>query len=239
MNRWGIAALSLVLILIFGAGCAGKKAAFPPAQPVGFVAANGDRVVYLNWAGGAEADLAGYNVFRSEKAGGPYRQINDQLVSDFFFWDRNVENGKTYYYAIEAVNTGGAKSKMSNEDSATPGEVAVISPFDGEELAFLPVNFIWEPYVGAKCYRVRVESEAGNLMWETTCTEAALTYGETQQLNPYVSVKKASKAKTDAAPLRPSSLYRVTVFAYSEETASEGSLIGQSKACTFRTPPEM
>ena len=64
-------------------------------------------------------DLAGYNVYRSTSAGGPYPMIaSNRLTSDYV--DLGVANGTTYYYVVAAVNTSGQVSPYSGVASATP-----------------------------------------------------------------------------------------------------------------------
>ena len=53
----------------------------PPAAPTGLVATAGDGSVSLNWDDNTEPDLAGYNVYRSTTASGPYSKINGPLVA--------------------------------------------------------------------------------------------------------------------------------------------------------------
>jgi DNA-binding PadR family transcriptional regulator len=48
-------------------------------------------------------NLLGYNVYRSVDSTGVYTQINDQLITELFFWDEEpLQNGR-YYYIAKAI----------------------------------------------------------------------------------------------------------------------------------------
>jgi hypothetical protein len=77
--------------------------------------------VDLRWEPGAE-HIAGYNVYRGTKSGGPYSQINDSLVGSTDYIDSKVVRGKTYYYVTNEVNEQGERSSFSNEVKAAVPE---------------------------------------------------------------------------------------------------------------------
>ena len=90
-----------------------------PAAPINLVATAGDTEVSLDWDDNVEGDLAGYNIVRSETAGGPYAELAD-LVAASEYVDDAVVNGVTYYYVVTAVDTSENESEISNEAEATP-----------------------------------------------------------------------------------------------------------------------
>lgn len=92
----------------------------PPLAPTGLSAAAGDGTVWLNWNDNTEADLAGYNVYRSTTSGSGYAKINGSLVSSSAYEDSSAGNGTTYYYVVTAVDTLSNESDFSNEDWALP-----------------------------------------------------------------------------------------------------------------------
>jgi fibronectin type 3 domain-containing protein len=67
----------------------------------------------LIWAPDTDADLAGYNVYRSD--GGPRAKVNRELVRSSAYRDGDVVSGKTYTYSVTAVDVRGNESKPSNE----------------------------------------------------------------------------------------------------------------------------
>jgi hypothetical protein len=84
---------------------------FPPAAPVGLRANAAPASVELSWDRSTETDLAGYRVYRA-LAGGDFEKLADvsQIPS---YSDQRVEHGKTYRYAISAVDQAGNESTWS------------------------------------------------------------------------------------------------------------------------------
>jgi len=58
-------------------------------------------------------DLAAYNVYRSEKKGGPYTLIGSSQAMDYR--DKDLQRGKTYYYTVTAVDTNFKETARSKE----------------------------------------------------------------------------------------------------------------------------
>jgi hypothetical protein len=94
----------------------------PPNAPTGLiVSGTGSQSVSLNWNDNTDADLAGYNVYRSTTSGSGYIKANGSLVNTSDYTDNSVTNGTTYYYVVTAVDTHSNESADSGEVSATPG----------------------------------------------------------------------------------------------------------------------
>jgi len=93
---------------------------FPPAVPSGlqavFSGPGQQAFVDLIWNPAADADLDGYNVYRHEP-GAAAVKINAELVKTPAFRDTQVVAGKTYFYAVSAVDQRGNESAMSDETS--------------------------------------------------------------------------------------------------------------------------
>ncbi|GGO83572.1 hypothetical protein GCM10011348_27670 [Marinobacterium nitratireducens] len=92
----------------------------PPAAPTGLVASPGDGQVLLDWDDSAEADLAGYRLYRSTVSGGPYDPVNAGLIAASTYTDGGRSNGVTYWYVATAEDRAGNESGDSGEASATP-----------------------------------------------------------------------------------------------------------------------
>jgi hypothetical protein len=93
---------------------------FPPAVPAGLQAAysgEGQKpFIDLIWAPVTNADLAGYNIYRSD-GNGPAVKLNSELVKSPAYRDNAVVSGKTYAYSVSAVDVRGNESQRSEEAS--------------------------------------------------------------------------------------------------------------------------
>lgn len=94
-----------------------------PDAASGLAATPADTSVGLSWTASPDADVAGYNVYRSTSpnvstSGTP---VNDpDLVGVTSFTDTGLTNGIPYYYRVVAVDTADNVSADSNEATATP-----------------------------------------------------------------------------------------------------------------------
>ena len=84
-------------------------------------AEGGANKVDLSWAQNDYETLAGYNIYRSEKADSGFKKINLSVVTDTSYTDTDVKPGVTYYYYFKVVNTdGNEENSVSNTASAAP-----------------------------------------------------------------------------------------------------------------------
>lgn len=74
--------------------------------------------VGLKWKASA-SPVAGYNVYRSEKAGGPYTKLTSSPIQATNYIDRAVQSGRIYFYAVTAVDSKGKESVHSNHARAS------------------------------------------------------------------------------------------------------------------------
>ncbi len=88
----------------------------PPA-PGNFIAEPHSGEVVLSWS--QVEGATGYHVKRANAADGTYATIGSS-VSDTTFTDTAVENGRTYYYKVTAINNLGFESEDSLIQSAKP-----------------------------------------------------------------------------------------------------------------------
>jgi hypothetical protein len=89
---------------------------FPPAPPAGLTGLYTANAVELIWNANAEADLAGYNIYRS----GPGEQrvkLNAELLRSPLYHDPAVTSGRRYVYRVTAVDLKGNESAPSAEVS--------------------------------------------------------------------------------------------------------------------------
>lgn len=137
----GTLILFSVLFLAIGlaAGCGSDDAhtspvldAVAPAMPLDLSAsASGSRCVELSWsANSVDPDLAGYIVYRSIAADGGYRPLNSQPLTTNAYTDPQVADGRTYWYAVTAVDVNENESAQSPRTQITAGRSASSSTSD-------------------------------------------------------------------------------------------------------------
>jgi hypothetical protein len=94
----------------------------PPPVPTGLEAVysgEGQKpFVDLIWAPAASADLAGYNIYRSESDGQPVK-LNSDLVKVPSYRDLSVTPGTTYSYSVSSVDARGNESAQSETATET------------------------------------------------------------------------------------------------------------------------
>lgn len=115
------------------------------------------RTVSLEWDPNTEQDLAGYNVYRSETAGGTaYTKINAAAINGTTYDDTAAQVGRTYYYVATAFNTTGLESGYSNEVVYFVPNPNAPAPPTGLTVSGLgPVALIeWNNMLGAQKYAV-------------------------------------------------------------------------------------
>jgi hypothetical protein len=75
--------------------------------------------VVVEWSTASEVDTAGYFLYRSEKPGGPFDRVNQNLIpasndplvgGSYSYEDSGVQAGKTYYYQLEDIELDGSKT---------------------------------------------------------------------------------------------------------------------------------
>ena len=91
-----------------------------PAAPTGLVATANNHSISLNWNDNTEADMNGYNVYRSTTQGSGYVKLNNSLVLTSDYNDYGLTNGIPYYYVVTAVDDANHQSGNSSEATATP-----------------------------------------------------------------------------------------------------------------------
>lgn len=89
-----------------------------PSAPTYLSASAGSGYVTLTWNANSEADLAGYNVYRSTNSGTGYIRLNSNLVTTANFDDSSATAGTTYFYVVTAIDTSANESAYSGEVSA-------------------------------------------------------------------------------------------------------------------------
>ncbi len=104
-----------------------------PGAPGNLVATPNAESIRLDWTASGDADVAGYNVYRADSAGGAYNTIA-RNVKTASFVDNTATTGGPYYYKVKAVDNSLNRSTYSNEVSATAtgsNTLVMQLPFNG------------------------------------------------------------------------------------------------------------
>lgn len=95
---------------------------FPPSAPASITVAAAPGRLSLFFPANPEADIAGYNLYRSTDPDLPkdkWNRLNPTLLTRTTFQDERVESGKRYYYYLTAVDQAGNVSPQSEVVSET------------------------------------------------------------------------------------------------------------------------
>ncbi len=114
---------------------ADDTAATTRVELVSFEASPSNGAVALRWETATELDNLGFHLYRATSEEGPYARITTKLVpglgsspegARYSYVDSGLENGTTYFYKLEDVETTGA-TELHGPVSATPSS-AIVSP---------------------------------------------------------------------------------------------------------------
>ena len=89
---------------------------FKPSAPTNITVAAAPGRLSIFFPANPEADVAGYNIYRSTDPDVPKSQwtkLNSALLTRTTFQDERVESGKRYYYYLTAVDGAGNTSDAS------------------------------------------------------------------------------------------------------------------------------
>ncbi|RAV11487.1 S-layer homology domain-containing protein [Paenibacillus contaminans] len=197
----------------------------PPA-PDNFIAESQSGKVILSW--NKDDNVTSYNVKRSHASEGTYATISS--TDSDTFTDTTVENGKTYYYKVTAVNNIGIESKDSVVKEAKPEsainlkDIIIIKP----DIPIIPIFVVlpapgnfnadtdigsgkvilsWKAVEGATGYNV-MRSDAANGTYQTigdkvsgtTFTDTTAAIGKTYYYK--VTAVNNNGAESKATPIK-------------------------------------
>lgn len=86
------------------------KDTFPPAAPEGLTSVSGRGFVSISWQPNREKDLDGYRVWRKAKGEADFSPLTPEPIPQVVFTDEKIEPGRTYTYAVAAVDHAGNTS---------------------------------------------------------------------------------------------------------------------------------
>jgi hypothetical protein len=84
----------------------------PPQVPTGLDIVVSDNSAHLTWEANTETDLAGYHVFRSTRAEGPFSLVSNGIIAPNYFVDPDYKPGT--YYSVSALD------EFENESTRSP-----------------------------------------------------------------------------------------------------------------------
>ena len=171
----------------------------PPPPPVGLGATPGNGRVTLTWTPvhGATA----YTVHRADVAGGPYEIVAGPASPPCV--DSSVLNGRSYFYAVSALNAGGESAPCAPVPAAphtpppVPGDLVAVAG-NGE------IQLGWTPVPGAISYAVRRAASASG-PWTRIANPASPAYTDTGLENgvPAFYTVASQNAGGESAPSSP------------------------------------
>jgi hypothetical protein len=140
----------------------------PPAVPTGVTASvEPVRNVHLRWNANAEADLAGYHVYRSPTATGTLVRITNNPVATNDHVDPSAPDSASLWYAVSAVDATGNESARSARHQVylAGANIAgwnVLAPFPNPSPLSAPVNIPLEvPAAGPYAATLDIQDAAG------------------------------------------------------------------------------
>lgn len=85
----------------------------PPATPLGLTGTVDGNSIAITWDANSETDLAGYAVYRKVNSSDQVILLSKELLLEPAYTDSAIIQGNTYTYWVQAYNTGGAGSWLS------------------------------------------------------------------------------------------------------------------------------
>lgn len=89
-----------------------------PGAPEGLSYLPGVDSVFISWDKNKEFDLYGYDIYRSPSKEGEFIKVNSSPVSKSYYVDKDVRDGRQYYYRVSALDYQKRESRPSSVISA-------------------------------------------------------------------------------------------------------------------------
>ena len=129
----------------------------PPTAPTGLTAVAGNGSITLSWS--ASIGATAYNVLRSTTSGAEVQIVGPIALqpdaSGTVSYTDTVSNGQSYYYVVQAIDSGSSPSASSGEVVAYPAVPALAVPQSLQATAGnASVTLTWIASYGASAYNV-------------------------------------------------------------------------------------
>jgi fibronectin type 3 domain-containing protein len=92
---------------------------FPPAAPQNLDAVTSDGGVSLIWESVGDKDVAGYVVLRGDASSETLAPLNTEPIRETTFRDTTVQTGRSYVYAVVAVDTAVPSNRSQESNRVT------------------------------------------------------------------------------------------------------------------------
>lgn len=115
-----------------------------PAQPTEMKSSGRNKLIGLSWTKSDAADLAGYNIYRSESPITGYVPVGKTEFTEFIDTDKSLVNFKTYFYHVSAFDFAG------NESAMLQGQAVAVPPGPTPVSGMIETDTVW--YAGASPY---------------------------------------------------------------------------------------
>jgi fibronectin type 3 domain-containing protein len=149
----------------------------PPGAPAGIKGMSGDGEVTVRWTVSSGADR--YRVKRSTAREGPFQTVAE--VREPAWTDRSVENGKTYFYTVRALNAAGKSAytaRLRATPNPRPGSPAALAAAAGDG----EVSLAWRPVDRAAGYKIK-RANAPDGPWSTAGTTRHASWTDRDLVN--------------------------------------------------------
>ena len=134
----------------------------------------------LDWDNNTEADLAGYNVYRSLRPGSDHIRVSQSLLADSEYVDAGVVEGTTYYYVATAEDILGYESAYSDEVSASLGIQPVMKLLAGIGVKTVGADVSrWEDQAGSNHAEQQMTADQPELIPSAINGEPAIEFDGT------------------------------------------------------------
>lgn len=180
----------------------------PPAAPTGLTATGSTASVALNWSDNAEANLAGYNVYRGTSADfvpDASNKLNASLLTSSDFNDTNAPVGVASFYKVTAVNDASQESAAASASATRtdpgPGTTPPFAPAGVSATAISPtaITVSWTASANATSYSVQ-RRVAGTTTFAVIATNLTATSYADSGLAPDTTYEYQVTAANSAGP---------------------------------------
>ncbi|NLI78150.1 MAG: hypothetical protein GX442_17165 [Candidatus Riflebacteria bacterium] len=151
-----------------------------PTIPTNIVGIGKERAILLTWSANTEADLVGYNIYRSSSSGGPFTLVSTigKMAAPSYLDNDNqnyLVNDQYYYYKISAFDTQGKESDLSRTNAVQaraglpveerPPRVVNIKVRASQDTVYVAWDKVTSAHIkGYNIYR-GLSTSAGGVQW--------------------------------------------------------------------------